>query len=301
MKTKNMLVAVLCVVMAMGATAQEQAQNRHANITTRGDSIIIMKGDGDMRIKIYENRDGNPENSMTEIYEGVYLEKVDADRRTFLDALPFIPQKKRRNSYEPHVSGVFIGFSRMTGGFMSFGNSNRFPLDLSQSWEFGFNLLATCHNFKKNPHWGFNTGLTWGYRSFNIDGSHALMKRDGRAVFVPSDGETNYGQSRLRHFYFRIPLLVEWQQRLSYGKRLFFNLGPEFEVRHGVKSFTHINGGKKQRVGRGLYVNPVGINMLAQAGYGNLGLYLRYSTYRFFQKDKGPDVMPCTFGIAWYW
>lgn len=49
-------------------------------------------------------------------------------------------------------------------------------LDLSKSWEFGFNILSVYHNFKKNPHWGINLGVSWGYRSFNIDGNYALLK-----------------------------------------------------------------------------------------------------------------------------
>jgi len=58
--------------------------------------------------------------------------------------------------------------------------------------------------------------------------------------------------------------------------------------------------GKKQRMGNGIYVNPVGVNLLAQVGY-EISAYMRYSTYRFFQEDKEPDVMPLSFGIAWYW
>ena len=92
---------------------------------------------------------------------------------------------------------------------------------------------------------------------------------------------------------------MELQQRVGRNK-VFFNAGPEFEIRHSVKSFSHINGGKKKTVGKGMYVQPVGINLLAQAGYGNIGIYLRYSTYGLFQKDKGPEVSPYSFGVAWY-
>ena len=90
---------------------------------------------------------------------------------------------------------------------------------------------------------------------------------------------------------------MEWQQRVGRNK-VFFNAGPEFEIRHSVKSFSHINGGKKKTVGKGMYVQPVGINLLAQAGYGNIGIYLRYSTYGLFQKDKGPEVSP--YHLAWH-
>ena len=188
----------------------------------------------------------------------------------------------------------------MTNDFLAFGTSKEANLDLSKSWEFGFNLLSVYHNFKRNPHWGVNLGVSWGYRSFNIDGNYALLKEDGESFFTAGDETTTYSGSRLRHYFFRIPVLLEWQQRVGHSK-VFFNAGPEFEIRHGVKFFSHINGGKKRTMGKGMYVQPVGINLLAQAGYGNIGVYLRYSTYGLFQKNKGPEVTPYSFGVAWYW
>lgn len=196
-------------------------------------------------------------------------------------------------------SGLYIGYSRLANDFLSFGASDKMGLDLSKSWEFGFNILSVYHNFKKNPHWGINLGVSWGYRSFNIDGNYALLKENGTSIFTAGNEDTSYNKSRLRHFFFRVPVLMEWQQRVGRNK-VFFNAGPEFEIRHSVKSFSHINGGKKKTVGKGMYVQPVGINLLAQAGYGNIGIYLRYSTYGLFQKDKGPEVSPYSFGVAWY-
>lgn len=302
MNKRIILAGTFLLVLSLPALAQQTETPHRASISTRGDSIIIRKGEGDLRIRLYEEQaEDGAEPHEVEIYEGVYLERRETGQNTFLDALPFIPKKRRRNAYEPHNSGLYIGFARMTSQFMDFGDTPRFPQDLSKSWEFGFNFLSVCHNFRQNPHWGLNIGASWGYRSFNIDGGVALVKEDGRSVFAASDKETVYGQSRLRHFFFRIPVIVEWQQRMSGGHLLFFNVGPEFEIRHGVKSFSHVNGGKKQRMGTGMYVNPVGVNLLAQAGFGDFGIYLRYSTYSFFQKDKGPDVMPLSFGLAWYW
>lgn len=301
MKTKNVIFASLLSIAASYATAQQTAPSQRATITTEGDSIIIRKGSGNMRIRVYEEQLTDGESKEVEIYEGVYLERVESDKRTFLDALPFIPQKKKDNAYEPHNSGIFIGYSRMSNDFLSFDNSAKADLNLSRSWEFGFNVISLCHNFKKNPHWGLNFGVNWGYRSFSFDGNRALLKADGQTYFAEGDEENSYSSSRLRHFFFRIPITLEWQQRLGRSNKLFFNIGPEFEIRHGVKSFTHINGGKKQRVGKDMYVNPVGVNLLAQAGYGDFGLYLRYSATSLFQKNKGPEMSPYSFGIAWYW
>ena len=257
MKTKTILTAGCLLLSTVCTQAQQttEPKRERAVVETQGDSIIILRGKGDMRIRLYEQQIEDDEQKEVEIFEGVYLE------------------------------------------------------DLSQSWEFGFNILATHYNFKKNPHWGANIGLSWGYRSFSIDGDYALIKQDGISVFHSgremidegSDASTSYYRnSRLRHFFFRIPIQLEWQQRINKGC-IFFNFGPEFEIRHNVKSFSHVNGGKKQTVGKGMYVRPVGTNLLLQAGYGNLGVYLRYSMNSFFQTDKGPDMTPYSFGIAWYW
>lgn len=302
MKTKNVILACLLSMTASYAAAQQNNQPQQATVTTEGDSIIIRKGSGNMRIRIYEEQPANGDSKETEIYEGVYLERVEEpDKRTFLDALPFIPTKKKDNAYEPHNSGLFIGYSRMGSDFLSFDNNGTANLNLSRSWEFGFNIISLGHNFRKNPHWGLNFGVNWGYRSFSFNGNRALLKTDKQAYFAESNEENSYSNSRLRHFFFRIPITMEWQQKLGREDKLFFNIGPEFEIRHGVKSFTHINGGGKQRVGKDMYVRPVSVNLLVQAGYGDFGLYLRYSTTSLFQKDKGPEMSPYSFGIAWYW
>lgn len=246
MKTKNVIFASLLSMAASYATAQQTVPSQRATITTEGDSIIIRKGSGNMRIRVYEEQPTDGESKEVEIYEGVYLERVESDKRTFLDALPFIPQKKKDNAYEPHNSGIFIGYSRMSNDFLSFDNSAKADLNLSRSWEFGFNVISLYHNFKKNPHWGLNFGVNWGYRSFSFDGNRALLKADGQTYFAEGDEENSYSSSRLRHFFFRIPITLEWQQRLGRSNKLFFNIGPEFEIRHGVKSFTHINGGKSK-------------------------------------------------------
>lgn len=306
MKTRKIILACALLTAACHIHAQESAHTSYADtlqptrISTQGDSIIIRRGEEDLRIKVYKKQTGDGRQKEVELFEGVYLEEVDADKRTFLDALPFIPRRHgRQNSYEPHCSGVFIGYSGLGDDFLSFGAGRQASLNLSQSWEFGFNILSTCHKFRGNPHWGINFGLNWGYRSFKIDGNRALLKAEDACIFAPGDEETTYGKSRLRHFFFRIPVLVEWQQKSD--DKFFLNAGAEFEIRHGVKSFTHINGGKRQTVGKGMYTRPVGINLPAQAGYGNLGFYLRYSMNNLFQKDKGPEVAPYAFGVAWYW
>lgn len=100
-----------------------------------------------------------------------------------------------------------------------------------------------------------------------------------------------------------IPVALEWQKRFSHSNAhgpLFFSAGLEAEIRHGAKSKAKVNGHKKN-LDSGLNVHPVGINLLAQAGYGDIGVYLRYSTYSLFEHKKGPELYPYSFGLCWYW
>ncbi len=309
MKTRNILTAACLTLASLCAQAQQAGTaSQRATVESRGDSIIIKKGSGDLRIKLYEQQtDDDSLATEVEIYEGVYLERANEDESTFLDALPFIPKKKKHNTYKPHTGGLFyIGFSRLSNGFMDFAASDGAHLDISESWEFGFNLFNAYHKFKRNPHWGINIGLGWGYRSYKIDGNYALLKADGVSYFqtgqTASDGEADalltYSGSRLRHFFFRVPVLAEWQHRLKKGGYFFANCGPELEIRHGVKSFSRIDGGKKQTVGKGMYVRPIGVNLFAQVGVGCIGLWMRYSMNSLFQSDKGPDLTPYSFGVS---
>lgn len=128
MKTRIMILACLLAVPAGRMAAQQQTDpEQKATVQTQGDSIIIRKGKGDMRIKVYEEQLEDGEKKEVQIYEGVYLEKVDADKRTFLDALPFIPKKRRYNAYEPHCSGLYIGYSRLANDF--------FPSEQATRWD----------------------------------------------------------------------------------------------------------------------------------------------------------------------
>lgn len=295
---KQIILACMMLLPFMGITAQKSVTKRQTTVNSTGDSIIIVKGDGDVKIKVYEETTDGSTKQEEEVFEGVYLTRINSDRPSILDALPFAP--KKRNHFDPHTGGLYIGFSRLSDDFYSFGSTGKASLDASKSWEIGANLFTSYLTISRDRHWGMTFGLGWGYRSFRLDGNQAFLKENGATGIFAGDDETVYNKSRLRYFHFRIPISIEWQTRINGRRPIFFAAGPEIEIRHGIKSMAKVNG-HKETLGKGMYVHPVGINILAQAGYGNLGFYLRYSTYGLFEKGKGPDVCPMSFGACWYW
>lgn len=97
-----------------------------------GDSIII-NGKNNVHIKLYEQTGNGNEPYETKIYDDVYLEQTDEKQRSFLDALPFIPNKKNNNRYEPHISSIYIGFVRLPEQIPEFSAGNAFTDVLSFS------------------------------------------------------------------------------------------------------------------------------------------------------------------------
>lgn len=294
---KRIILACMMALPILGI-AQESEVLRPTTVDANGDSIVIRRGSGNVKIKIYEEIPNGENTQDEQIYEGVYLTRIDADRPGLLNALPFIP--KRKNTFDPHAGGLYIGFSSLSNDFFSFGTTGRASLNASKSWEIGATLFTSHFSLSRDHHWGLTYGLGWGYTSFRLDGNQAFLKTEGATGIFAGNDETVYDKSRLRYFHFRIPISIEWQTRIHKRRPIFFAIGPEVEIRHGIKSMAKVNG-HKETLDKGMYVHPVGINLLAQAGYGNLGFYLRYSTYGLFEKGKGPDVQPLSFGACWYW
>lgn len=297
------LLLLLLMIAPMSGIAQSESTPQDTTLYLNGRKIVIREKDDKIKVKLFESTSNGDTIKNTQIFEGVYLNGQSTERRTVLDALPFSKRTNKSNRFDPHAGGFYIGYTQLTNNFFSFNPSNRASLDMSHSWEIGANLFTGSHAFAPTYNWGITIGLGWGYRSMRLDGNYAFREIDGVTQIVSgeaADEPTEYSKSRLRYFYFRIPLSIEWQTRLNGKGPLFFAVGPEAEIRYGIRSKGKING-SKETFDKGLNGRPVGINLLAQAGYADIGVYMRYSTYGLFEKNKGPELYPFSFGLCWYW
>lgn len=300
---KNLLLLLLLIAPMSHITAQHTKCLQDTTLYIKGRKLVIKEQGDKIKIKLFEKAINGDSISNAQIFEGVYLNGQSTENRTILDALPFSKRNKRTNRFDPHLCGLYFGYTLVANNFGSYHPSNQVSLTTSHSWEIGGTLFTGSHSFGPTHNWGVVLGLGWGYRSMRLDGNYAFRNIDGVTQVVPGEsGETpiNYSKSRLRYFYFRIPLSIEWQTRLSGKKPIFFSVGPEAEIRHGFRSKGKING-EKETFDKGLHGRPVGINVLAQAGYNNVGIYTRYATYGLFEKGKGPELYPFSFGLYWHW
>ena len=297
------LLLLWLMIAPMSGMAQNESTPQDTTLYVNGRKIVIKEQGDKIKVKLYESASGGDTITNAQIFEGVYLNGQSTESRTVLSALPFSKKNNKRNRFEPHAGGFYIGYTRLSNDFLSFNPSNGADLNTSHSWEIGGNLFTGSHAFAPTYNWGITIGLGWGYRSMRLDGNDAFREIDGvTEIYSGMEAEEpiEYSKSRLRYFYCRIPLSIEWQTRLNGKGPLFFAVGPEAEIRHGFRSKAKVNGSKKT-IDKGLNGRPLGINLLAQAGYADLGVYMRYSTYGLFEKNKGPELYPFSFGVCWYW
>lgn len=298
------LLLLLLIIAPMSAMAQNECTSQDTTLYLNGRKIVVKEQGDKIKVRLYEKSSGGDTIANAQIFEGVYLNGQSTESRTVLNALPFSKRNHNKNRFEAHAGGFYMGYTQQSNDFLSFNPSRGgASLNASHSWEIGGNLFTGSRAFAPTYNWGITIGLGWGYRSMRLDGNYAFREIDGVTTIVSgeeAEEATEYSKSRLRYFYFRIPLSLEWQTRINGKGPLFIAVGPEAEIRHGFRSKGKINGAKKT-FDKGLNGRPVGINLLAQAGYADLGVYMRYSTYGLFEKDKGPELYPFSFGLCWYW
>ncbi len=287
----------LLLLLPLALIAQETT--KESTVYVDGQKIVVKRSSNKIKVKVYEETVKGDTIENDQIFEGVYLDGQSTERRIAM-TIPFVTKKpKSRYRFEPHVAGLYIGYSRLYSN-MAFGKPDNLDLQLSKSWEIGFNLFEGAIPLTRDRHWAITTGLGWGYTSFRQNNGFYFDESDGVSHNDILIGGPVYDYSRLRYNFFRLPVSLEWQKRINGRKPLFVSAGAEVEVRYAVRSKVNIDD-KTTTVARDLNTHPVGINFLAQAGYSNIGFYARYSTYSLFEKNKGPEMYPFAMGICWHW
>lgn len=290
------IIAILLILAPIVGMAQE-SNPQDTTLYVGNRKYVIKETEDNIRVKIYEKSVKGDTIENDQIFEGVYKDGRSTERRIAL-TVPFMKkEKKYKGHFDKHVAGFYIGYSQF-GDDMGLSRTDDIDLVSSKSWEWGLNLFEG--SLRLSRQWGITSGLGFGYRSFRVDGNYGFEERDGITDIYPSPDGVDYRRSRLRYYHLRLPISVEWQKKFGYKGPLFFSLGAEVETRFWVRSKTIIDD-DKQTLSKDLNVRPLGINILAQGGYGDWGFYCRCATASLFEKNKGPELYPFSFGVQWYW
>lgn len=300
MDYKNILLVGIALLMPVSIWGQnEKKKSDYAHVTVRNDTILVVKGNKDMRVKIYEEMDdstikeGKKDQSF-EIYSGIFIDRISNEDKAILDVLPFVPKKKKVGHFNANYPFFYLSFGRAVSDAVSY--SSCYPQRSGKSVDWGFNIYNSEIQMDKRGHWGLTWALGFAYSRYVFDANAALEKTDGKVVWQSAAEGIDYQKSWMRYWSFRIPVCIEWQKKIK-GSHLYLSAGPEVEMRFAMKSKAKY-GGHDHTLTNNPNGNVLGANLMVQAGYGCLSFVGRFGLTPLMDKSRAPQLYHSSIGFG---
>jgi hypothetical protein len=211
---------------------------------------------------------------------------------------------KGRNSFHVHGSGLFAGFSNLALRDLSkIGTVPNAELKLS-SYEIGLTIFGMDARLSKQYGWLFFAGLGFKVQQYNADLNYGFVEQHYVTFQRHPELGILYSKSRLVQWYLHAPIMFEYQKKLAKRSNFFVQAGVEVGLKLSSRSsvvYRDSNNKKtKEKLGKGMNVNPLTVDAKAEIGFNNFGLYARYGLIELFRKNRGPEVVPVAAGIVWH-
>jgi len=209
-----------------------------------------------------------------------------------------------KKKYRVHGSGLFAGFSNLSTRTLSeIGTVEDAELKLS-SFEIGLTLFGVGVQLHKKYGWLFFAGCGFKVQQYNADRNYAFIEQDYRTIQVRPEEGLFYSKSRLVQWYLHMPIMFEYQKKLSKRSNFFVQAGCELGLKLSSKSSVMYRDDRNKKVretmGKGMNVNPLTADAKVELGFNNFALYARYGLITLFRKDRGPEVVPVAAGVIWH-
>lgn len=273
-------------------------------IYVNGKKLVIKENDEKIKIKVYEQTAKGDTLENDQIFEGIYRDGKSTERRMSNSINIPIPKLGSGHSYsnrikDPHWAGFGMGFASFSDGKMNVNNVNGVDLISSRSKEFIVNFYERAWNISKCG-LAIVSGTGFRFDSYHFDGNKALIEVNGVTELRTAPAGGRYDDSKLHTSYFTIPLLLEYQKKISHTGPLYLSAGVVGNVKLCSSSKVKLNdqsGSHKEKLGSDLNIRPVSMDFLVQAGVGCFGMYARYSPQTLFEGGKGPGIHPVAIGL----
>ncbi|GHU88133.1 hypothetical protein FACS1894155_02400 [Bacteroidia bacterium] len=199
--------------------------------------------------------------------------------------------KKKMKVNNPHWTGMGVALANFDGM-----NNVNTDLTISTSYSFIINPIDYC--IPINSHWLLVSGMGLDFSRYHFKGNVGLTVVNGITKFVESADET-YKSSKLITYYITVPLLLEYQTKLS-NRTFYISGGMVGYIKYYSKSQIDVkvvSGIEARNLGRDLNILPVNGRLMLQTGISDISFYAYYSPFSFFENGKGPDLKPIGVGV----
>ena len=210
-------------------------------------------------------------------------------------------EKYRRVHLYPHTENIFFGFTNLAPrNLANIGATQGAELKLN-SWELGFSLGYLSFPLSKRHRWLFFIGLSIGGAQYNAEPNSFFIRIDKQTVQIAEHNFPEFKRSMISCAYVKIPLMFEWQKKVSKHGLFYIQGGVEAHINFYMQSRAIVKSGKNRfnlKFGNDLNTLPLAIDAKFGIGFHPVGIYVRYGLLDFFRKGRGAEVVPIALGIA---
>lgn len=206
-------------------------------------------------------------------------------------------KNEKLNIHLPGLSFAFINLA----GLDDIPNA-----DLKAGKSYSVGLGLGDFSIRMTNHLAFGLGAKLDFSRYHFKGNVGLQEipnDKGKHIteFVVDPEGREYKSSKLIIYYVTIPAIIEYQTKVSRGKRFFVNAGVEGLIKYYSKSQVDIKKMgtvDKTTLGRDLNILPLSARLVCNIGFNDFGLTAYYQPTSLFKSDRGPDVNSWGIGIA---
>lgn len=217
----------------------------------------------------------------------------------------FFMQKEK--GFRGHWAGFEMGINGFTDeDYSGYGldQQNFMDLDMAKSLAVNVNFLQYDIGLQKERNTiGLVTGLGLEWNNYRFDQNIILGNYTSKMIVpIPADSDWDIKKSKLTSLYFTVPLLFEIQIPVKYkSRRVHMSAGVVGGLRVGshtkVKYKSHGNT-HKDKDHDDFNLRTLRYAAQARIGYRSLNFFATYGLTNLFEKNKGPKLVPFTFGIT---
>jgi hypothetical protein len=207
-----------------------------------------------------------------------------------------------KTKFAGHYAGVDFGFNMFVNEDYTAYENEFMENDVFRSNSTYINLIQQSFGLQKNNNvFGLVTGLGLHLQSYHLDDKTTIYVGENDVIYPETLYFDDNQKSKLSIVSLNIPLLVEFQVPVNhFDNRIYISAGllGSYRLNSHTKIKYRTDQKEKLKVEDSFSIHDFKYAVMMRAGYRWFNVFATYDLLPLFEKDKGPELTPVTFGVT---
>lgn len=207
-----------------------------------------------------------------------------------------------QDEFSGHWAGIDFGFNMFVNEDYSGYETEFMDNDIFRSNTAYINFIQQSIGLQKDMNtFGLVTGLGLHLQSYRLDDNTTILKDENGIIHPDYLYYDDNQKSKLSVVSLVLPLLVEFQMPVNhFDNRIYFSAGMigSYRLNSHSKIKYKAEHKEKLKVEDDFSIHNFKYSIMVRAGYRWFNVFATYDLVPLFEKDKGPELYPLTFGIT---